>query len=157
MNSALRQLPLHLASVNISLESFASNESRSLDSSVITNQCSDDHLCAALGQAVAQFESLTFSGTICSCFFEYATQSASRRRDGSPLKSLDLVVKNCCRPLDNWNASASVMNMAFVISFTRLVVSGVGALESLKYLKDMRIRFVDLGMMRPSYKTVTRD
>jgi hypothetical protein len=36
-------------------------------------------------------------------------------------------------------------------------VSGVGALESLKYLKDMRIRFVDLGMMRPSYKTVTRD
>ena len=145
MNSALKRLPLHLAIVNISLESFASNQPRSLDPSFTTNQDSEDHLCAALGDAVAQFESLTFSGTICSCFFEHAARNANHRRDGSPLKSLDLVVKNCCRPFETWNTGASVMNPTFVGSFTRLVKAGVEALESLKCLEDVRIRFVDLG------------
>jgi hypothetical protein len=61
------------------------------------------------------------------------------------LKSIDIVVKNCCRPVA-FKDGSGISNPNFIRSFEKLVTSAVRALGTLKALNFVRIRFIDLGM-----------
>jgi hypothetical protein len=65
-------------------------------------------------------------------------------RGGSTLKSLDIVVKNCCRRKPNWNDGTGISNWTFIQAFESLVVAGVQSLDILDALKYLRVRFIDL-------------
>ncbi len=100
INSILSHLPIKLRHVNISLDGFYCNDGVEgngiLGSSPQTNPATD-HLCERLGRIAPQLESLSFTGRICKCFFRTATEVARARKEVSQLRSVDIIVKSCCR------------------------------------------------------------
>ena len=102
------------------------------------------HLCKNLGAILPQLEALTLSGRICGELFTKAISAAGKSRQAR-LKTLDLVVRNCCRDASTaWNGGVGIYNWGFIKAFEALVVGAVTALKPYKELKSMRIRFVDL-------------
>jgi len=63
------------------------------------------------------------------------------------LKSLDLTVKNCCRP--GFVDGSGINDPAFIAALESLVVAGVSSLNHLKSLTLLRIRFIDLESPMP--------
>jgi hypothetical protein len=102
------------------------------------------HICFELAKALPQLEALTYSGRICHHFFAQATRLAEQQ--ASKLKSLDIIVQNCCRPKNVWSDGTGISNWAFIKSFEALVTAGVHSLSKLTELNYLRIRFIDLGM-----------
>lgn len=65
------------------------------------------------------------------------------------LKSLDLTVKNCCRPAAVFMDGSGINDPAFIAALENLVVAGVSSLDHLKSLVFLRIRFIDLESPMP--------
>lgn len=153
----LQTFPPTLTHLNICLEGFYGKESASPHK--WRALYSDHHICHSLGRIAPQLEALTFTGRICGAFFSQACHAAthSGHSNTSRLKSLDLVVKNCCRPAPSagwndaqrWNDGTGISNWAFVQAFEALVVAGVKSLSTLTRLENMRIRFIDLDTPCP--------
>ena len=146
--SVLQTFPPTLTHINICLEGFYGKESASPYK--WRNLYSSHHICQYLGRVAPQLEALTFTGRICGSFFTSACQAARQKGpNGSRLRSLDLVVKNCCRPANVWNDGTGISNWAFIQAFEALVVAGVKSLSTLIALSTLRIRFIDLDTPCP--------
>ncbi|KAL9039228.1 MAG: hypothetical protein Q9214_004963, partial [Letrouitia sp. 1 TL-2023] len=78
------------------------------------------HLCAELGTLAPNLESISFTGRVCGSLFKTAVASALRMRDPPILKSVDLIVRNCCRGSSLWNDGTGIYNLDFIAAFTRL-------------------------------------
>jgi hypothetical protein len=65
------------------------------------------------------------------------------------LKSLDLTVKNCCRPAAVFMDGSGINDPAFITALENLVIAGVSSLDHLKSLTFLRIRFIDLESPMP--------
>ena len=102
------------------------------------------HFCTKLAEATPALEHLSYTGRVCKAFFDGAARRASPRL--TRLKSIDLTVKNICRPLAEYQASGSgIFDMMFIQNFEALVSSAIRSMENLTALDFLRIRYVDLG------------
>lgn len=164
----LTNLPKTMTHVNISLEGFYNKEGSSPSWWNVGSQ-TDLHLCQTLGRVAPQLESLSYTGRICACFFTSARQAMENSTVETKLKSLDLVVKSCCRErkkmrsLDQLNANnapnsssvsiledgTGITNLAFIKAFEKLTVSAVRSIDTLLALDYIRIRFIDLDSACP--------
>lgn len=142
ISQILQHIPLTLTHVNICLESFYDKQSSS--SHMWSKIYPERHICQDLGAIAPQLEALTYTGRICGGFFTQACRAVEQLRGGSTLKSLDIVVKNCCRRKPNWNDGTGISNWTFIQAFESLVVAGVQSLDILDALKYLRVRFIDL-------------
>jgi hypothetical protein len=103
------------------------------------------HWCEKLAKAASHLEHLSYTGRVCHGFFDILAQHTDPRT--TRLKTIDITVKNCCRPNAQWNESGSgITDIHFIAAFEQLVLSGIRALERLKTVDLLRIRYVDLGM-----------
>ena len=102
------------------------------------------HFCTKLAEATPALEHLSYTGRVCKAFFDGAARRASPRL--TRLKSIDLTVKNICRPLAEYQSSGSgIFDMMFIQNFEALVSSAIRSMENLTALDFLRIRYVDLG------------
>jgi hypothetical protein len=101
------------------------------------------HFCIELAKAIPTLEHLAFTGRICKCFFDDAAKLSNSRT--SRMKSIDLIVKNVCRPTYVWNDGTGITDLQFIQAFEALVLSAVKSLDKLAALEFLRIRFIDLG------------
>lgn len=107
------------------------------------------HICHELAKVTPQLEHFQYTGRICHHFFDHAVCLADPdKRGNTKLRSLDLTVKNTCRPLD-WPNGSGINDWPFIQSFERLVASGIKSLSRFKGLRYLRIRFIDLDSPLP--------
>ncbi|KAL4734818.1 hypothetical protein BDV11DRAFT_46247 [Aspergillus similis] len=151
-----RRLPPSLLHVNISLEGFYNKDNS--QNRWLGDGVNPPHLCRLLGEVAPRLESLTFTGKVCACLFESTKNSMATRPNQSQkskLKSLDLVVKTCCRDkklypglpfLDDF---FGITNLNFIRAFEELVVASINGLQIHQKLEYMRIRFIDLDSACP--------
>jgi len=91
-----------------------------------------------------------YTGRVCYQFFDHAVRLADPDMRGNmKLKSLDLTVKNTCRPLQGWPDGSGINDWPFVLSFEKLVAAGIKSLSRFKGLRYLRIRFIDLDSPFP--------
>jgi len=108
--------------------------------------CEQVHWCEKLARAACHLEHLSYTGRVCHGFFDILARHADPRT--TRLKTIDITVKNCCRQNAQWNESGSgITDMHFISAFEQLVLSGIRALERLKMVDLLRIRYVDLGTL----------
>ena len=167
--SVVQHFPPTLSHVNICLEGFYSKDTTS--SSKWRQLYPETHLCKDLSRILPQLEALTFTGRVCGCLFSNPSSSPvnncnfdhhptktqydldpssislpMHHHNESSLKSLDLIVKNCCREISaGWNDGTGIHNWNFIKAFEALVTSAVYSLSSTHPdLTFLRIRFIDL-------------
>ena len=145
--SVLKQFPSKISHINICLEGLYGKQSSSLQK--WRKVFPSHHICHNLGRIAPQLETLIYTGRVCSCLFSTAAESAKDYRDNSRLKSVDLIVKNCCRDTKSWNDMTGIHSMSFITLFTALVVSAVRSLGVFPALNSLRIRFIDLDSPCP--------
>lgn len=151
MATILPKLPSNLTHLNICLEADYRREIICPDFfKKVGNQT---HYCVEMAKAIPTLEHLSYTGRVCHAFFEEAAKLTNSRE--TRLKSIDLIVKNCCRPEFLWNNGSGITDMAFITAFETLVVSGVKSLDKLAALEFLRIRFIDLGKSRTMLLSVT--
>ncbi|KXJ91302.1 hypothetical protein Micbo1qcDRAFT_204562 [Microdochium bolleyi] len=111
--------------------------------------CEQVHWCEKLAKAASNLEHLSYTGRVCHCFFDSLARLTNPRE--TKLKTIDITVKNCCRPRGvQWNESGSgITDMHFIGAFEALVLGGIRALERLKSVELLRIRYVDLDSPVP--------
>jgi len=111
--------------------------------------CEQVHWCEKLAKASTNLEHLSYTGRVCHGFFETLARITDPRT--TKLKTIDITVKNCCRPLGaQWNESGSgITDMHFINAFEALVLGGIRALDRLKAVELLRIRYVDLDSPVP--------
>lgn len=103
------------------------------------------HWCEKMAKAASSLEHLSYTGRVCHSFFDMLAKYSNPRT--TKLKTIDLTVKNCCRQNAQWNESGSgITDMHFINAFEQLVLGGIRALDQLKSVELLRIRYVDLGM-----------
>ena len=144
--SVIRHFPQSITHLNICLEGFYSKEITPAAKMRVLQL--EHHLCRDLGRIIPQLEALTFTGRVCHTLFTSAIEAAVDVRKPR-LKSLDLVVKNCCRDIDAFNDGTGIHNGTFIHAFETLVISGVRSLLSYPELNFLRIRFIDLDAPCP--------
>lgn len=106
-----------------------------------------------IARITPQMEHFQYTGRICYQFFENALRHADPdKRGNTKLRSLDLTVKNTCRPLEGFPDGSGINDWIFVQSFERLVATGIKSLSRFKGLRYLRIRFVDLDSPFPLSK-----
>jgi hypothetical protein len=143
---ALSNLSSSVVRLDISLEGFHNKDA----SHWLSEKTGQQHLCRLLGDVLPQLEQLTFTGNVCACLFSDSRTATAGRQTVSRLKSLDLVVKTCCRETRDepspsvFEEPTSITNMNFIRSFEKLVLGGVGSLEHSPDLSYIRMRFIDL-------------
>jgi hypothetical protein len=149
----LRRLPPSLIHINVSLEGFYNKDNS--QTRWFGDGINPPHLCRLLGDVAPRLESLTFTGKVCSCLFDSTRDTMSTWRIKSKLKSLDLVVKTCCRDkklhpaLPFLDEFSGITNMNFIRAFEKLVVGAIQSLQLHHELNYMRIRFIDLDSACP--------
>jgi hypothetical protein len=141
MATILPNLPRHLTHLNICLEADYRREA--VLPLFVKKVGLKTHFCLEMAKAIPTLEHLAYTGRVCHCFFDNAARLSNSRT--SRLKSVDLIVKNCCREQFLWNDGSGVTDLAFILAFEKLVLSGVKSLDRLAALEFLRIRFVDLG------------
>lgn len=148
---ALRDMPSTISHLNISIESTYCREALSPSLWRKVYQDQGIHICSKLALALPRLEHLQYTGRICHHFFDIASWQATQldARGNYTLKSLDIIVKNTCRPSHVWQDGSGISDWAFIQTFERLIASGVRALEAFKALKFLRIRFIDLDSQFP--------
>ncbi|KAI5921074.1 hypothetical protein F4810DRAFT_702542 [Camillea tinctor] len=110
--------------------------------------CKQLHWCEKMAKAASNLEHLSYTGRVCHGFFDVLAKFSNPRT--TRLKTIDLTVKNCCRKNAQWNESGSgITDMHFINAFEQLVLSGIRALERLKSVELLRIRYVDLDSPVP--------
>ena len=147
MCTVLQHFPPTLSHVNICLEGFYSKETTS--PAKWRQLHPEHHLCRDLGRILPQLEALTLTGRVCGSLLSIAMKAAERVGGKPRLRSLDLVVKNCCRGSTAWNDGTGIHNWGFIKAFEALVVSGVRSLQTFPHLQFLRIRFIDLDSPCP--------
>lgn len=106
--------------------------------------CEQMHWCEKMARAANRLEQLSYTGRVCHEFFDALSHLTNPRT--TKLKSIDLTVKNCCRPASGWSESGSgIADMHFINSFEQLVLGGIRALQKLRSVQFLRIRYIDLG------------
>ncbi|TVY67533.1 hypothetical protein LSUE1_G006557 [Lachnellula suecica] len=146
MASIVPHLPRVLTHLNICIEADYRRES--VSPLFVRKVNAKAHLCAELAKAIPTLEHLAFTGRICGCLFDHGSRLSNPRE--TRLKSVDLVVKNICRPTFVWNDGTGITDMNFILAFESLVLSGVKSLDRLKALEYLRIRFIDLDSQVPA-------
>ncbi len=142
ISKILQHIPPTLTHVNVCLESFYD---KAASSAQLWNKVYPArHICHDLGAVAPQLEALTYTGRICGNFFSQLCLAAEQTRGGSKLRSMDIVVKNCCRRRLNWNDGTGICNWSFIQAFESLVMAGIQSLDTLTALRHLRIRFIDL-------------
>ena len=141
MATILPKLPQHLTHLNICIEADYRREN--VSPMFFKKVALNTHFCVEMAKAIPTLEHLAYTGRICHQFFDHAAKLSSSR--DSRLKSVDLIVKNICRPDFLWNDGSGITDMAFILAFEALVIAGVKALSRLGALDFLRIRFIDLG------------
>lgn len=145
ISTVLRYFPSNLTRLNICLEGFYSKDTPSTIKVRLLQLT--HHLCEDLGRILPQLEALTLTGRVCNSLFRNAIGASESRK--SRLKSVDLVVKNCCREFDASNDGTGIHNWDFIRAFGELVTSAVGSLGVFPDLSFLRIRFLDLDSPCP--------
>lgn len=141
-------MPPSIKHVNLSLET---NYSRELISPRFWRKIYPDHIhiCTEMAKAVPQMERFTYCGRVCYQFFDHLVRGLE---PGSPTndktRSIDLTVKNCCRPRDAIDGTG-ISDPAFISALEALVIAGIKCLERFTAIKFLRIRFVDLESPMP--------
>ncbi|KAL9020029.1 MAG: hypothetical protein Q9185_002717 [Variospora sp. 1 TL-2023] len=150
MCCVLRCLPPPINHLNICLEGLTSKAGFSPKKwHHFYSRC---HFCYEAGRILPCLESFSYTGRICAGMFTTACEAAQDLRDKSRLRSVDLAVRNCCRPgaYPGSDADATgIYQPDFISAFTRLVVEAVRALIVFTSINYMRIRFLDLDSRGP--------
>lgn len=103
-----------------------------------------------MAKVTPQMEHFQYTGRICYQFFDQAVRLADPDKRGNmKLRSLDLTVKNTCRPLEGWPDGCNINDWPFIQSFERLVAAGIRSLSRFRGLRYLRIRFIDLDSPLP--------
>lgn len=76
-------------------------------------------------------------------------QADPDRRGNTKLKSIDLTVKNCCRPSTVLLDGSGINDSAFISALETLVIAGICSLSRLTALQYLSIRFVDIECPMP--------
>ena len=153
MATILPKLPRTLTHLNICLEADYRREG--MTPPFAKKVALKTHICIEMAKAIPTLEHLAYTGRVCREFFIHAAK-LSQPRD-SRLKSIDLIVKNCCRPTFVWNDGSGITDMQFILAFEQLVIAGIKSLKKLAALELLRIRFIDLGifpMLIPALRRV---
>jgi hypothetical protein len=160
---ALSNLSSSVVRLDISLEGFHNKDA----SHWLNDKPGQQHLCCLLGDVLPQLEQLTFTGNVCESLFSSAREAMAHRQPGSRLKSLDLVVKTCCREARDDPSSpvfeepTSITNMNFIRSFEKLVLGAVRSLEHSPDLSYIRMRFIDLdstcALLNPYFQMANKE
>ncbi|KAG4436875.1 hypothetical protein IFR05_007638 [Cadophora sp. M221] len=146
MATILPKLPQNLTHLNVCLEADYRREA--VSPMFFKKVAGITHFCAEMAKGIPTLEHLSYTGRICWSFFDQAAKLSNPRT--SRLKSVDIVVKNVCRPLGVWNDGSGITDAAFITAFERLVTSGVRSLDRLAALEFLRIRFLDLDSQVPA-------
>lgn len=159
INEILLQLPSTLRHVDISLDSMFSKDDSILGS---TPSGKTHHVCEQLGRIAPRLESLAYTGKVCECFWTAALETIEQDRSlANRLKSLDIVVKSCCRRrIKNRDVvtgdvvveeiggimadGAGIGNLVFINAFERLILGALDGMASLIALSHVKIRYIDL-------------
>lgn len=144
MATILPKLPTNLTHLNICLEADYRREA--VSPLFFKKVGLKTHFCVDMAKAIPTLEHLVYTGRVCHSFFDNAAKLSNPRE--SRLKSVDLIIKNICRPTFLWNDGSGITDMAFILAFEALVLSGVKSLDRLSALDYLRIRFIDLGMFQ---------
>ncbi|KAF5021242.1 hypothetical protein F66182_6732 [Fusarium sp. NRRL 66182] len=146
MAEFLPQLPRHITNLSLCLESDYRREG--VMPPFYSKVIQKTHICARMAEALPSLEHFAYTGRVCHHFFDMALRSTDPRT--SRLKTLDLTVKNCCRYNTSFHeAGSGIQDMGFIDAFEKLVLSAIRALEKLKEVVYLRIRFVDLDSVLP--------
>ena len=149
MGKFFHLFPQKITNFNLCLESDYRREG--IMPGFYSKAMADTHLCPEMGRITTSLEHFTYTGRICHDFFQRAFDSVDSRV--TRLKSIDITVKNCCRPIINLHESGSgIQDASFIDAFEELVLAGIRSLEKLKQVQYLRIRFVDLGLFFPLLK-----
>ncbi|KAL2061431.1 hypothetical protein VTL71DRAFT_7704 [Oculimacula yallundae] len=146
MATILPKLPQTLTHLNVCLEADYRREA--VSPMFVKKVAGVTHLCAEMAKAIPTLEHLSYTGRICWSFFDQAAKLSDPRT--SRLKSVDIVVKNVCRPLGIWNDGSGITDAAFIAAFEKLVIYGAKSLNRLSSLQFLRIRFLDLESQVPA-------
>ncbi|SZF01351.1 unnamed protein product [Blumeria hordei] len=149
MATILPRLPQYLTHLNICLEADYRRETFAPD--YAKKVVRKTHFCIEMAKAIPTLEHLVYTGRICQDLFNTAAIISDARE--SRVKSVDIVVKNVCRPslLDvGWGDGSSITDMKFIVAFEKLVVAAIRSLGKLSVLEFLRIRFIDLESPLPS-------
>ncbi|KAI0105785.1 hypothetical protein F4814DRAFT_452163 [Daldinia grandis] len=110
--------------------------------------CEQLHWCEKMAKAASNLEHFSYTGRVCFGFFDVLSRYSNPRT--TRLKTIDITVKNCCRQNAQWNESGSgITDIHFIAAFEQLVLGGIRALERLKSVELLRIRYVDLDSPVP--------
>ncbi|CAI7611389.1 unnamed protein product [Penicillium bialowiezense] len=139
--------------INVSLEGFANNHD---DVHGPTVKPILQPICNKLAKVALKLETISFTGRVCCDMFSELGRQARSRKKVSPLRSLDLMLKGCCRNqrgTERWlpvtHQLAGVNQKSFNRAFHQLVLSAVRALDVLPSLTYLRIRFIDFDWEFP--------
>ncbi|CAL3970415.1 unnamed protein product [Diplocarpon coronariae] len=146
MATILPKLPQNLTHLNVCLEADYRREA--VSPLFFKKVGGITHFCVEMAKSIPTLEHLSYTGRVCRSFFDQGAKLSSSRR--SRLKSVDLVVKNVCRPTVVWNDGSGITDGGFIAAFEALVVAGVRSLERLAALQFLRIRFLDLDSQVPA-------
>ena len=139
-------IPQTVTRLNICLDGFYNQKDMETDKQQELLQ--KHHLCASLGYILPYLEAVTLSGRFCQSLFLNAIVTAKHTREAR-LKSVDLVIRNCCRASGQWADGAGINNWPFICAFEQLVLTATKALGEFPALNFLRIRFVDLDSPCP--------
>ncbi|KAL8670023.1 MAG: hypothetical protein Q9168_005410 [Polycauliona sp. 1 TL-2023] len=145
----MKYFPSSINHLNICLEGLTSKPSSTPDK--WRNLYAEYHICKDIGRQLPSLETFTYTGRICCSLFKTAMEVAKRSRDPSSLKSIDLIVRNCCRPNGgfSYNDATGIYQIDFITAFKNLVIDAVRALATFPSLQYLRIRFLDLDSPNP--------
>ncbi|ESZ98322.1 hypothetical protein SBOR_1315 [Sclerotinia borealis F-4128] len=135
------QIPQNITHLNLCLENDYRREA--VSPAFFRKVAQQTHFCDELAKSIPTLEHLAYTGRVCRGFFDTAAKLSNQRT--TKLKSIELIVKNCCRPVQQWNDGSGISDMSFISAFEALVLSSVRALDKLAALEYLRIRFIDLG------------
>ena len=141
MAKILPNLPLHLTNVNLCLENDFRREA--VTPAFFRKVALSAHFCVEMAKAMPALEHFQYTGRVCRSFFDTAATLSDVRT--SRLRSIELIVKNICRPSFQWSDGSGITDMGFIHAFEVLVHSGIRALDRLPALELLKIKFIDLG------------
>lgn len=150
MCCVLKHFPTSINRLNICLEGLTGKTSSSPDK--WQRLYSTNHVCKEFGRVLPDLESFSYTGRICGSLFRIAREAAADLRDTTRLKSVDLVVRNCCRPgacIGANNDATGIYQLEFINAFKHLVIEAVRSLSIFTSLQFLRIRFLDLDSPNP--------
>ncbi|KAL8946041.1 MAG: hypothetical protein Q9222_007507 [Ikaeria aurantiellina] len=148
----LKYFPPSISHLNICLEGLTGKPSVSVEK--WRRLYSTYHICTDIGRILPDLENFSYTGRICSSLFKDACATARNHHDTtSRLKSIDLIVRNCCRGKSSaqhgHNDATGIYQIDFINAFEQLVVEAVRALSVFTSLHYLRIRFLDLDSPNP--------